>query len=56
MVSTQVRLLPGPELACKLGATICNYVIWDAAFGNNLFKDILGEFEQVNIVLAWQVD
>jgi hypothetical protein len=53
MVSTHVRTYPGPELACNLGAAICNYVVRDAALPDDWFKEELGQFQQVNILPAW---
>jgi hypothetical protein len=53
MVSTQVRIYPGPESACKLWATICNYVIRDAALADDMFKEEQGKFQRVDILPAW---
>jgi len=53
MVSTQVRTYPGPELACKLGAALCDSVVRDAALADDVFKGEPGQFRQVDIVPAW---
>jgi len=52
MFSTQVRTYPGPELPCKLGAAICDYVVRDAAPGDDVFKEEPGQFLRVDILLA----
>jgi len=51
MVSIQGRTYPGPELACKLGAAICDCVVWDAALANDVFKEEPGQFWSVDILL-----
>jgi len=53
MVSTQVRTYLRPELACKLGAVICNYVVRDASLADDVFKEEPGQFRLVNILSAW---
>jgi len=40
--TTQVSTYPGPELACNLGAAICNYVVCYTALANNMSKEELG--------------
>jgi len=50
MVSTQVRTYPGPELACKLGAAICDYVVQNAALANDVFREEPGQFRRVQIL------
>lgn len=52
MVSTQGRTYPGPDSDCKLGATICNYIVWDAALADDVFKEEPGQLQQVNILPA----
>jgi len=56
MVSTQVRTSAGPESACTLGAAICDYVVRNAAVANDVFKEELGQFRRVDILLARYVD
>jgi hypothetical protein len=44
MVSTHVSTYQCPDWACKLGATICNYVLRDAPLANVRFKAEAGQF------------
>jgi len=53
MVSTQVRTYPGPELACELGAAICDGVVRNAAHSSDVFKEEPGQFRRVDILPAW---
>jgi len=56
MVSSQVRTYAGPESACKLGATICNSALWDAACANDVLKEESGQLWRVDILPTQYVD
>ena len=56
MVSTPVRIYLGPESACELGAGICNYVVRVAARADEQSNEKTGQFRQVNILPAHEVD